>query len=541
MKPRQSWATDAHRFRQLRNQVCRDLQRRWIHRHPAVLEVIDEGVGTPKLLRHAEVALQGRCLEGGDVLHIRVATGDGRRQVPIPEQMRVVEAERGDGFEQTVGRMQRQRFVRAEQIEARDIKRNPRAHASGSILRIGLVQRQAKLNLRCRGDLTFFRCSGGSLKAEAVGHIPALGLGELHQNILLCSITGWILHRGIDFVEEREIIQRPLCIEQRALIQRIAGMNLHNALNHVGFGAGISGDENILDEDLMPFGHIEAYVRAAGILRVLGLFDLDMRLLEPVAEVVVEHRVAVSRQGCQAERLPLLRVQQPAHGGLAGLVDTGQQHRSELLLRPFFNPHRDLDLRDLHRLSVGILLNVLHRRGHLDVAEAVCVVERLNRSRIRIQQRAAVTTAAQIGIGLLHLHPFLQQIALEVFVSRKRNRKHLVLGPVIDRIDDVLAGRTSADDLIGDIGVEVPLPLHEVAQVEKAFVEKIVVDRALFEHRNQQMHARPRYLRTFHIHLYDRPLIGVKVVVQQLAFGIVGGLLQGDRGFEAILLQILVP
>ena len=48
------------------------------------------------------------------------------------------------------------------------------------------------------------------LKSEAVVKVPALGFGELQQDVLAKLVAIWILHRGSDFVEQGKAAVRRL-------------------------------------------------------------------------------------------------------------------------------------------------------------------------------------------------------------------------------------------------------------------------------------------------------------------------------------------
>ena len=57
VEPSDPGASDAHRLGQLRDQVRGDLQGVRIHRDPAVVEVVNQGVGPFYFLRESKVAL----------------------------------------------------------------------------------------------------------------------------------------------------------------------------------------------------------------------------------------------------------------------------------------------------------------------------------------------------------------------------------------------------------------------------------------------------------------------------------------------------
>ena len=67
------------------------------------------------------------------------------------------------------------------------------------------------------------RLAGLRLEAEAVGERPAPRLGQLQQHRLVGFAAGGILDRRIHLVEQREVVEIALRVEQRRLVQRVAG------------------------------------------------------------------------------------------------------------------------------------------------------------------------------------------------------------------------------------------------------------------------------------------------------------------------------
>ena len=68
------------------------------------------------------------------------------------------------------------------------------------------------------------RRTGLSLKAGAVGQRPAPRLHRMKQNRFVGFAPVGILHRRIDLVEKRKIVEIALRFLQGRLVQRIAGM-----------------------------------------------------------------------------------------------------------------------------------------------------------------------------------------------------------------------------------------------------------------------------------------------------------------------------
>ena len=125
----------------------------------------------------------------------------GASKVRLAQKLWVVEGQRRHFFQQTEGRVQRQRLLCSAKVDARDIQRYARAYAGLSVLRRSLA-------LRLSGSERW--CSRLRLKAEAIGHVPTFRLRKLDEHVLRRRIAGRILHRRIDLVEEREVVEVPL-------------------------------------------------------------------------------------------------------------------------------------------------------------------------------------------------------------------------------------------------------------------------------------------------------------------------------------------
>ena len=108
----------------------------------------------------------------------------------MAEQLRVIEAQGRNLLEQTVGAVQRERVLGAAKIDAGDVGRDTWAYAGAAVLR-------RRLAARLTGDDT--RRPGLRFEAKAVGHVPALGLGDLDEHVLAGIVALGILHGDIDF------------------------------------------------------------------------------------------------------------------------------------------------------------------------------------------------------------------------------------------------------------------------------------------------------------------------------------------------------
>ncbi len=127
------------------------------------------------------------------------------------------------------------------------------------------------------------------------------------------SLPVRVLHRRIHLVEQRQIVQPSLRIQQCALIQRIARMNLYTLLHHGWLGVHDARHQHLIDKYLFALGHIQGDV---GLMRIAAfdiLLYLNPRVRESVAQVIPQNRIAISRQRDQRIRLACLRVQQTLH------------------------------------------------------------------------------------------------------------------------------------------------------------------------------------------------------------------------------------
>src|SRR5450756_456339 len=70
VEPRDPRSSHPHRLRKQRNKIRGNLKTVWIHFHAAILEIVNKRVRAFHFLRDAEIELQCRCFEGGDVLYV---------------------------------------------------------------------------------------------------------------------------------------------------------------------------------------------------------------------------------------------------------------------------------------------------------------------------------------------------------------------------------------------------------------------------------------------------------------------------------------
>ena len=118
-----------------------------------------------------------------------------------------------------------------------------------------------------------------------------------------------------------------------------------------------------------------------------------------------------------------------------------------------------------------------------------------------------------------------------------------MLHPALHREHHPLRRRILPNHVHIDLRIEVPLLLLVVPDIEDSLVQQVVVDRPLFEDRNQQVQALLRYLRPLHGHFHLRPLVRLELHVQLLSRHVVGLLLQRHRRLQAIplLVQLSQP
>ncbi len=117
---------------------------------------------------------------------------------------------------------------------------------------------------------------------------------NLDQHILVRSISCRILHRRNHFVEQRKVVQVSLRFQQRSLVQRITGMHQYLALDNLRSRIVDSRQQHPVDENLLSFRHGQRNIGSSRICTFLVKLNVDLRLIEPVAKVVRQHRVPVA-------------------------------------------------------------------------------------------------------------------------------------------------------------------------------------------------------------------------------------------------------
>ncbi len=292
--------------------------------------------------------------------------------------------------------MQRQRLLRAKQINTRNIQRNPRACTRLAILRgctacpvLQHLVRQIRRLVQLR------------LKAEPIRHVPALGLGQLNQDILLQRISPRILNGGIHLVKQRQIVQIPLCLQQRSLVQRITRMHLHLLLHNAGPGMLHARKQNVINRHLLAFHHVQGHIGdelvVSGNLRT----HLNLRVIKSMRDIPAKNRVAVVGQRDQGKRLPGLRTDQVVDRIVARSIHTGNIYRAELLLHTLIHRvcHRDLRL---HLAVFARHVNILRAGRNLRIQKSTCPVQRLDGTRIRIHKLLTVHAILHVKAGPLH-------------------------------------------------------------------------------------------------------------------------------------------
>ena len=106
-------------------------------------------------------------------------------------------------------------------------------------------------------------------------------------------------------------------------------------------------------------------------------------------------------------------------------------------------------------------------------------------------------------------------------------RAEILVAGDADRVDHVPLAQLDGIDrgqvlgiglhrLMGDLYVEVAVALKVVAQVLGAFVEQVLIHRTLLVDGHQFLHLAPADFCAFHLHLYQRALVGEKGIVQPI-------------------------
>ena len=96
------------------------------------------------------------------------------------------------------------------------------------------------------------RLASLGLEAEAVGERPAARFDGLQQDGLLLRIARGIDDGGIHLIEEREVIQVALCVGQRSLVERIAGVKSDGAGHGLRTGEVEPGEDTLRTKICSP-------------------------------------------------------------------------------------------------------------------------------------------------------------------------------------------------------------------------------------------------------------------------------------------------
>ena len=166
-------------------------------------------------------------------------------------------------FEQAVGPLQRGGLLPAEEVVAGEVGKHARADSGFSVGVTG------DATCGCTGAVVLRR-SGLCLKAEAVGERPTAGFNGLQEDGLAGCFAGGILDRGVHLIEERQLVEISLRVEQRGLVERIAGVQRDGALDHTRPRVMKAGDEHIAHKYLRAFIDVKGDVDLAGVVRFLA-------------------------------------------------------------------------------------------------------------------------------------------------------------------------------------------------------------------------------------------------------------------------------
>ena len=115
--------------------------------------------------------------------------------------------------------------------------------------------------------------------------VQRLRLGELQQNSFFRLGAVGVLDSGIDLVEESVVVEVALRVEQRRLVERVAGVDGNGLGNRRGPREGEPGNEHLAHENLLAFSDAEGDVDLVCVGGFDGLADFNVHLLESMREV----------------------------------------------------------------------------------------------------------------------------------------------------------------------------------------------------------------------------------------------------------------
>ncbi len=145
----------------------------------------------------------------------------------------------------------------------------------------------------CAGAVVL-RGSGLRLKAEAISQRPTPRFNRLQDDRLAgCGASG-VLDRCIHFIEERQFVKITLRVQQRSLIEWIAGMQRDGALHRIWPRVMQASNQHITHKNLWAFADVKSHVHLAGVVGFLLLRNVNTHLLEAAAQVFGEQCVAVA-------------------------------------------------------------------------------------------------------------------------------------------------------------------------------------------------------------------------------------------------------
>ncbi len=321
-------------------------------------------------------------------------------------------------LQRAIGSPQRNAVVGSPQIDARDIGAYQRAGPKVPV-RVGVWVGQAIADVL--QNIGRGWPPGLHLEAHSIGHVPTFGLGKLQQHIFAQLRTVGVLHRRVDTVKQSQIVQLPLRIDNRALVQHIA--RIHQDVRVHGFRPRVvqPAYQHIVDVDLVAFRDLERHIVQVRITRVWRLLDVDRSLVVAVRQIVGQHRIPVSGQVVRVIRLPHLRVQKRQQRAIRHLHIPRQLIRAESLLHPFRNLVHHRDMRGFRRTPPLVGFRIPDHGLYVDLFKPAPFIDCLDGRNIARHQRRTVGTARVEDTVWLYIQPGGNQVRREILIAGNRH------------------------------------------------------------------------------------------------------------------------
>ena len=344
------------------------------------------------------------------------------------------------------------------------------------------------------------------------------------------------MNGGIDFVEQAQVVEAALGSEHVLLAKWSTRLDAHFPTSHSGTRVVQAIQEDLADEELLAFVNIKDHadcrrLRSGG--RVRNVTDIDGGVGKTIVKIPFENRVAVVSQTGFVEPLAFFRGQLRSQLLRRNVVVARDTHRTHPRLRAFFDLNIDSDLHGIAQIVV------LQLTGHLYLAKARRAVQLLNVTDVPFEQRIAVAPVAKQPARGLAQHLPANQVVFKQLVARNSDGREPVAVARSDGINHAQILTILRASLADGNGCgKVPEGLQVVLKVAAAFVEQVIIDRALFVDWNKFAKLTLADAESVRGNFDDRAAFHLKGVVHGVAFRTVGADCDRDLCEQAILLLI---